>query len=67
MATAVKGKAAQEKGQERQLEIIRQANTALFTLRFKGGGELPDTLKDCYYTSTGLAQKAIADYKKKGK
>jgi len=56
------GKAAQEKGTSRELQIVKVANAALFNLRFKGGGELPASLKDQHYTSASLAQKAIDDH-----
>jgi len=61
-AGKLKGKARQELGTKRDVEIYRQPQTALFSTRFVGGGELPDCLKDSYYTSSGLAQKAIDDY-----
>lgn len=60
--TQAKGKAAAEKGKPRKLLIERVSNTALYGLRFEGGGELPDDMKDAHYTSPALAQAAVDEY-----
>ena len=60
--TNTKGKAAAEKGKPRKLVIEKIANSALYGLRFEGGGELPDAMKDQFYTSPQLAQDQIDHY-----
>jgi hypothetical protein len=55
-------KASQEKGTTRTLQIEKVDNSSLFQLRFQGGGELPDRLKDQHFTSPSLAQVAIEEY-----
>ena len=60
--TKATGKAAAEKGKPRKLVIERVANTALYGLRFEGGGELPDDMKDQFFTNPQLAQDVINDY-----
>ena len=57
-----KGKAASEKGKPRILEIEKIANAALYGLRFRGGGQLPDSLNGHMFTSPTLAQQAIDNY-----
>jgi len=47
---------------KKELVIERVANTALYALRFKGGGELPKALKGASYTSPALAQREIDNY-----
>ena len=45
----------------KDLDIIKIQNTALFGLKFRGGGELPKVLSGMY-TNPTLAQKAIDKY-----
>jgi hypothetical protein len=61
-STAKPSKASAEKGKPRELEIQRAKQTGMYMVRFKGGGELPDSLKEQWFTGIGVAQRAIDLY-----
>lgn len=50
----------EEQVKSKELEIVRESSH--LKLRFKGGGELPDSLKGIF-TRYSQAEKAIAMYK----
>jgi len=50
------------KGKKKELEVVKVANTSLFALRFKGGGQLPEELNGSMWTSADLAEKEIQQY-----
>lgn len=47
---------------EKEFAIFKVANTALYRIGFKDGGELPKELKNQMFTTHVLAAKAIKDY-----
>jgi len=52
-------------GKYKELKIINADNSALYALKFVGGGELPDVLKSSYTSQTEAAKAIDLYYKNK--
>jgi len=50
------------RGKKRTLQIVKVDNTALYAVKFDGGGALPDALDGHMWTSPVLAEEAIEQY-----